>query len=284
MDIGIIGAGRVGVSIAYVLKNRGMKITSVSDIHDAPLVIAKRYLGDDVLYTKDNMDVIKSSHVVAITTQDRAITQVAEEIAEKGKDLEGKMFFHTSGAHPSSILYTIDKKGGLIGSLHPLQTFPDIESAIKVIPTTYIFIEGEGPALNILNELGGVLGRKVCTIKGKDKVLYHLSAVFVCNLLCALIYAGKKIMDKIEIDLGPFFPIIDATLSNIKEKGPVNSLTGPVVRGDIETINSHIREMGEMELHKKVYKVLSLFALEMAQKRNTLNDETFEEIKRLLEG
>jgi predicted short-subunit dehydrogenase-like oxidoreductase (DUF2520 family) len=244
---------------------------------------AQRYLGAAVRYTDNNIDVVETSDVIAITTQDGAIRKVAQEIYEKSERLDGKLIFHTSGAHPSSILKPLDEKGAIVGSLHPLQTFPDVDNAIRVLPNTYIFIEGDGTALQTLERLGKNIGCAAVPIDGKNKVYYHLCAVFICNLLCSLLYAAENIMKKIDITLEPFFPIIDATLQNIKSSGALSSLTGPIVRGDFETVENHLDALGNMKLHKQVYKALSLVALNMVKERKIHNQETLDVLERLLE-
>lgn len=283
MKIGIIGAGKVGTSLAFVLKRKGLIITAVADVMEASLQTAENYLGKDVLYTKNNMDIMAVSDAVAITTQDRVIQAVVKEIYEKANRLDGKLIFHTSGADPSSVLMPLDEKGAYLGSLHPLQTFPDIDSAIEVLPDTCIFVEGEERAVPILRQIGENIGAKVYTIAGKDKVVYHLSAVFVCNLLSALMYAGKGLMDKINIDFAPFLPIIKATMKNIENKGPLAALTGPVVRGDVKTVKAHLASIEDMELHTKIYKALSEVAVQMAAERKTIDKKTIEALKDVLQ-
>lgn len=279
MKIGIIGAGKVGISLAYVLKNKGFDIAGVSDRMASSLDNARQFLGEGILYTDDNMAVVHASDVVAVTTQDRAIQDVAGEIDEKAKSLQGKLFFHTSGADSSSMLSPLDKKGALLGSLHPLQTFPDIESAIVVLPDTCIFIEGNENAIRILRLLGEHIGARVYIITGENKVLYHLAAVFVCNLLCALFYSGKGLMDIINIDFAPFLPIIRATLNNIENRGPLASLTGPVLRGDVKTVKAHLGAIENMKLHKRVYKALSEVAVEMAGERKVISEEVLQALR-----
>jgi predicted short-subunit dehydrogenase-like oxidoreductase (DUF2520 family) len=282
VKIGIIGAGKVGTSIGFVLKEKGMEISGISDLFEEPLVVARTCLGNGVHYTHDSLEVVEASDVIAVTTQDRAIKDVAAAIAEKVESLEGKLFFHTSGAHPASLLKPLDAKGARLGALHPLQTFPDIESAIKVLPSTYIFIEGGEDSIDILRTIGRTLGFDVVRIEGEHKVLYHLSAVFVCNLLCALLYAGEEIMDKIGIGFKPFFPIIKATLANIESKGPLMSLTGPVVRGDTETVLAHLEAIKDMKLYGEAYRALSLVALDMAKERGALDEKAIERLKQAL--
>lgn len=285
MKIGFIGAGKVGIAIAHVLKIKGFEIATIADVTgEKALNTARQYLGDSVSYTDNNMEVIGTCDIVAITTQDGVIRDVVKEIHEKAARLNDKLFFHTSGAHPSSILKPLDEKGAILGSLHPLQTFPDIGSAIRVLPSTYIFIEGDERALRILEALGKSIGHAVVPIDGKNKIYYHLCAVFVCNLLCSLLYASEEIMEKIDIPLEPFFPIINATLQNIEAKGPLLSLTGPIVRGDSETVEGHIDALKNMKHHKQIYKALSLVALDMVKERKIHNQETLDALQRILEA
>jgi predicted short-subunit dehydrogenase-like oxidoreductase (DUF2520 family) len=102
----------------------------------------------------------------------------------------------------------------------------------------------------------------------RTKVFYHLAAVFVCNLLSALMYSGTGVMDRIDVTLEPFLPIIRATMKNIEAKGPLAALTGPVVRGDDKTIRSHLAAMKDMPLHREIYLALSKKALEIEREGN----------------
>ena len=285
MKIGFIGAGKVGIAIAYVLKNKGFEVAAISDTAgEKAFSTARLYLGDSIRYMSNNREVVEASDVIAITTQDYAIKDVAQEIYGQSERLDGKLFFHTSGAHPSSILKPLDEKGAVIGSLHPLQSFPGVESAIRVLPYTYVFIEGDTNALKILEALGKSIGQGTIPIDGRNKVYYHLCAVSVCNLLCALLYSSEKIMKKIDITLEPFFPIINATLHNIQSNGPLISLTGPIVRGDKGTVQDHIHAMNDMSLHKKVYKALSLVALDMVKERGIHNQEALDDLQSIVEA
>ncbi len=169
MRIGIIGAGKVGISIGYVLKNNGVDVVALSDRLGPSLDTARGFLGIDMLYTADNMEVVGSADVIAITTQDRAIDDVAREISAGSQDLTGKLFFHTSGADPCSILTPLGRKGAHLGSLHPLQTFPDIDSAIEALPETSIFIEGDERAREILRFWVRTLGQRSTSSRARTR-------------------------------------------------------------------------------------------------------------------
>jgi predicted short-subunit dehydrogenase-like oxidoreductase (DUF2520 family) len=282
MKIGIIGAGKVGIALGHVLQNKGFAIVAVASRRDESLELARNYIPGGSLYTKNVSEVVREADVIAIATQDREINAVAQEIFRKADKLDRKLFFHTSGAHPATELSPLEQKGAILGSLHPLQTFPDVNSGIVALPKTYIFIEGDEKAIPVLDLLASTIGFKAVKIESKNKVLYHLSAVFVCNLLTALMHTGEGIVNRIGIDLTPFFPIIETTLRNIEKKGPLLSLTGPVVRGDAETVASHLEAIKGMEPQESVYRMLSLVALEMARERKTLKPEEMEKLERAL--
>ncbi len=284
MKIGMIGMGKVGCALGYTLKSKGFDVVAAADLSQDALDTAGRYVGEGCLYTKDNMRVVEAADVIAVTTQDREISNVAAQIFHEAGRLDGKLFFHTSGAHGASDLSPLEEKGALLGSLHPLQTFPDIEAGIASLPSTYIFIEGDEKAIPPLQHLASSIGAEVVHIDSRDKVLYHLCAVFVCNLLSALLYCAQGIMKRIGIDLPPFYPIIRATLANIEAKGPLLSLTGPVVRGDVGTVASHLKAIAGTGLPDKVYRDLSLVALEMARKRCTLTAEQIAEMETTIIG
>ena len=282
MKIGIIGAGKVGISLGYVLRSNGVHVVGISDTSLEALAKAREFLGADTLYALDNVEIVDTCDVIAIAVQDRLIGDAARSVADRAGDIRGKLFFHTSGADPSSVLSPLEARGARVGSLHPLQTFPDIESAIDVLPDTSIFIEGDDKARQVLHFLGENLGAKVYVVSGEDKVYYHLAAVFVCNLVSALMQAGTGAMKRIDVDFEPFMPIIRATMKNIETKGPVGALTGPIVRGDDKTVAAHLKAMADMPLHKEIYLALSKMAFRMAKERGALDDSQIDALERLL--
>jgi predicted short-subunit dehydrogenase-like oxidoreductase (DUF2520 family) len=282
MKIGIIGAGKVGIVLARSLKEKGFNVAAIASRREESLATAREYVGEGPLYITDNLKIAEICDVIGITTQDREIGRVAEEICTSGLPVEGKTFFHTSGAHKASELAPLDTRGAHLGSLHPLQSFPDIDTGLAALPDTHIFIEGNDAALDTLQVLARAVGYDATVIQSDHKTLYHLSAVFVCNLLSTLFYSAQAVMDKIDINLKPFYPIIHATLRNIETKGPLASLTGPVVRGDAGTVAAHLKAMQEMGLDDSVYKVLSAVAIEMAEKRGLVTDEQIKELEATL--
>ena len=125
MKIAIIGAGKVGIALGHVLQNKGFAVVAVASRREESLESARNYIPGIGIYTKDVLEAVRDADVIAVTTQDREIRAVAQEIFLKAGRLDRKLFFHTSGAHPAGELSPVDQKGAMLGSLHPLQTFPD---------------------------------------------------------------------------------------------------------------------------------------------------------------
>jgi 2-polyprenyl-6-methoxyphenol hydroxylase-like FAD-dependent oxidoreductase len=102
MRIAIIGAGKVGIALGYVLRKKGFDVVAVASRRQSSLGTAKTYIGADCFTTLDNRQVVEMADVVAVTTQDREIKHVAAQIAAVEGRLDGKLFFHTNKGAPSS--------------------------------------------------------------------------------------------------------------------------------------------------------------------------------------
>ncbi len=280
--VGIVGTGRVGPSLAKVLRESSVEVSGIWGRNYEKCLDASEFAG--VKAYKNLEDLIERSKVIIIAVKDDAICHVAESI--KGK-LNGKVFAHTSGSIPSSVLKPLKEKGGLIGSFHPLQSFGSRESGVTLVRRCYIAIEGDEEAVKVLWKLAERIGAEPFRIETKGKVLYHASAVMACNLFYGLYYLAtemlslcgveEKVKDKVLI------PLVEGTVENIKTLGPVKALTGPVVRGDVGTVKKHLEEMEGRFLneHVRVYKTLSKVLLRMAKERG-VDEKALKEIEKLL--
>ncbi len=72
MNIGIIGAGKVGIALGHALKAKGFRVAAIASRRQASLDEARRYVGQECVYTLDNLRVFDVADVVAVTTQDRS--------------------------------------------------------------------------------------------------------------------------------------------------------------------------------------------------------------------
>ena len=152
---------------------------------------------------------------------------------------------------------------------------------------TFAF-EGEPPALSPLRELAIRLGADVFEVPAELKIEYHTAAVMACNCLVALMTVAVRLFGHIGSLPGESMkrlrPLVDATLDNIADMGPVGALTGPVARGDYRTIARQIAVIEErMPEHLDLYLELSRSLISLARGRSDVNQEGLEDIERLLE-
>ncbi len=273
MNIGLIGCGKVGTTIFYLLKNNN-KIIGVYDINKKNEKQALK-----LLHIKKNLSLkelcAKSQALFFATPDDRIlIAYMKAKPFIKGK----KYIFHFSGLLSSAIF---PKSRNIYrGSIHPFATFPDI-----VLPPArnkyYLFVEGNEPALRAIKCIFAKRYFSIKRLKGFQKTKYHLLGVFSSNLLIGLVWAICELTKDIgwtkkEIN-EVIIPIIEETLHNISGKGLNNALSGPLERGDIEVIKKHLSTLKKNKDLSNIYKTLSLAVL-----KNVVKGEKRKKIEELL--
>jgi predicted short-subunit dehydrogenase-like oxidoreductase (DUF2520 family) len=250
--ISIIGAGKVGISLAFHLQNKGYPLGGVASRTPQSLQRAKKYLKASC-FTLDVTQAAREGEVVFISTNDDAISGVVKKIAEEGGFRKGQFVYHLSGASSLAILKPAEEKGSFVGSIHPLQTFPHIEAGIAKIPGTVFGITARGKSLALAKKLVKAVGGKVIEVRDEDKPLYHAAACIASNYLDALIYVAFKFYESVGVERKKAWeamkPLVKATLDNIEAKGAVEALTGPIVRGDVETVKKHLQVIKEKLPH-----------------------------------
>ena len=209
------------------------------------------YLG--VTPNKD-IEKAKEADIIFITTPDQAIHEVYHLL--KGS---GKIFCHMSGLLTSDV-FTED-----IGfSVHPMAAVTKETNLQKVRFT----IEGHAEKLHIIKSL--FPNNK--EIKKEAKPLYHASAVIASNFLVGIYNIAENLLKEVgfDEDTSILIELIESTLNNIKEKGSINALTGPVERMDIKTIKTHLNDL-PIE-YEKVYLSLSKYLVKIAEIKNKSNN------------
>lgn len=143
-------------------------------------------------------------------------------------------------------------------------------------------IEGPDMYLEKVCNIFKGLGNRVKVISAMDKSLYHLASVVVSNHVIALIEEGISLLVhcgfKREEALESLYPLIINNIYSIKEKGTLNSLTGPIERNDINTVKEHLLCINEED--GKLYKLLSRKLLEIAKVKNI--NRNYSEIENMM--
>lgn len=289
--VAIIGAGRVGSSVGFLLKRAGYTVTAVAARSLASAKKTSAFIGAGEPAT----DVVKAAlkaDIVFITTPDGAIKNVCDSIASGGGFKAGALVVHMSGAHSLDLLDAARTAGAHRAVLHPLQSLASREQGITVLPGSYFRIETDPEAQVIAREIVTALGGIELVMPkwsaDKDSVaLYHAGAVAVSNYFVALVDYGLKFYRALGAEkneaLKAVLPLIQGTLHNIETLGIPDALTGPIARGDVETIQGHIEA-----LQKKtpellgLYKELARHTIPLARDKGGITSETAEELLKLV--
>lgn len=270
MRIALIGCGRVGVTIFYLLsKNKNNTIIGVYDIDKKQEKSAIRMLRME--RNPRYREMIEKSEALFIATPDDAILKAYRKMR---KHLQGnKSIFHFSGILPAHILPAA--KGIYRASVHPFAAFPRI-----IIPPKrkrfYMSLEGDPIAMTNARAIFHSKYFVIRKIKKETKILYHLIGVFSSNLLVGLIASINDMSTKLGWKSKEIrqliYPILEETLHNIKEYGVRESLSGPIQRGDAEVIKQHIKALKNHKRLMSIYNALSLYILQELRPRNKNRD------------
>jgi predicted short-subunit dehydrogenase-like oxidoreductase (DUF2520 family) len=280
-DIGFIGAGTTGTAIAVRLAQHGYRVTAVSSRSlNSAEKLAARIRGCKAY--SQAQEVADIAELVFITTPDDAISIVADEIQWHDR----QSVVHCSGAHSVDILEAAKQRGADTGCFHPLQTFASIEHAIDNIPGSTFAIEAEEPLASLLKKAAVDLEGDWVTLKAGDKVLYHAAAVIACNYLVTLVKLSTDLWQTFDVPpaqaIKALMPLLQGTLSNIKNVGLPNCLTGPIARGDLGTISRHLESLSQQAPSVlDIYKELGLQTIPIALAKGKIDSQRAVELEAL---
>ena len=282
LKTGFIGAGTTGTALAVRLSQKGCPVVAVSSrtLSSAQKLAA---LVPDCRVYHTAQDVAEAAELVFITTPDDVIAQVCAEVQWRGVN----SVVHCSGAHSVDILGSAKKLGAAVGSFHALQTFADVDQAIRNLPGSTFALEAEEPLLTTQKELTRLLNGNWVVLKPGDKVLYHVAAVFACNYLVTLVKLALDLWLNFGVSskeaTRALLPLLEGTINNINNIGLPDCLTGPVARGDSGTIERHLSALETRSLDLlTAYKELGLQTIPIALAKGKVSEQKAEEMKALL--
>lgn len=281
--INFIGAGHLGKTIGKLLvqKNVG-KILGVVNRSYGSAKEAVRFMGQGTAFS--SLEALPEADITFITTPDDLIQSLCSKLVSVGHLKENSIVLHCSGALSSAVLSAAKSKHCFIASIHPARNFADPKFSVQYYRGTFCSIEGDLEATKKLKNIFEAIGSITYFIDGHKKALYHAAGVFASNYLIMLSKASLDCLKETGVSDEMAFEIMISlmsdTLSNLKKiKSPEKTLTGPLNRGDLETIEKHIAALEDTnKTMSHLYKTLALVTLELT----SLPKEKREELKSLL--
>jgi predicted short-subunit dehydrogenase-like oxidoreductase (DUF2520 family) len=266
--INVIGPGRLGCTLARLW--RDAQLVRVEGVFARDRTHADEAITFVGAGRYESFETLRSTDFTLLAVPDDAIAGVAQTLAATGCVRPGDVVFHCSGALSSGVLAPLAREGALLASVHPLKSFADPAIAIKDFAGTYCACEGDAQALARLAPLFDAIGARRFDVDPASKTLYHAGAVLACNDLVALMEAALRCMEAAGVERNVAWPalrpLIAGTLENMDRLSTQGALTGPVARGDAETVARQMAATGALDPHvADVYRSLGHFALQLAR-------------------
>lgn len=214
--------------------------------------------------------------VVFLTVPDDAVAKVAATLASL--DVPSQVaFVHASGALELAALAPLAARHA-VGSFHPLRSFPRPGPPAAFRGIVIGVDAGTDSLRRTLNALARDLGATPKRVEDAERAVYHAAAVFASNYVVTLLSEAVRLLEQSgwseEEAIRGLVPLAEGAVANVRERGPVAALTGPIRRGDAATVARHLIALAQLETHDRrvpkgrksdLYRMLGNAALEIAR-------------------
>lgn len=284
-NIAIIGAGRLGTALGRALSKKGYAIKALSCRSLLSVEESQRIIGQGISLL-DNIQASLYGEILFLSAPDDELKGVVKELESAPLQWEGKVVFHCSGLQTSKILEPLKAKGAHTASVHPIQSFPSKQTSPDVFQGIYFALEGDPEAVSTAREIVQTLGARHFLIRPEEKASYHTACSMASNMCVVLLDSAISLLR--ECGMGEeqakkiLWPLIEGTLHNVNKIDISDALTGPVPRGDVNTIKKHLEELKKFPLIRRIYIDLAHQALEMAKGLKKVPEEKISAMEALL--
>jgi predicted short-subunit dehydrogenase-like oxidoreductase (DUF2520 family) len=267
--IAIVGPGNLGTSLALSLSRASFRVTALvlrrhSKSRRRAQQLAKQ-IGSRVAEEAAQVD----ADLLWFCVPDSEIAQAAR-LFTNSSSAKQRFAFHSSGALTSDELRLLRRKGFAIASVHPLMTFvPGSRPALEGVPFA---VEGDAAATRLARRIVEALGGSFYRIREQDKAAYHAWGTFASPLFTSLLATTEQVAAAAGIKRGEarrrMTPILLQTLANYARYGAPGAFSGPIVRGDIDTVKKHLRILRPLPVARGAYLALARAALQYLPAKN----------------
>ena len=262
----IIGPGHVGRGLSRAFRAAEVKVVGLHGKRPSGVATSSGALPVEMA----------GANVLVICVRDPQLDDTLEELmaaAKSGLIERGTVILHTSAISEPKGLRVLSDAGFPGGTFHPLVPFSDAEVAAELLRKGWIGIDGDNAAKSTSRRLAGHIGARTLDIPPGKKPAYHAAAVISSNFPVVLASVAGHLMHDIGISDASAYQAVESLMSgalaNMKHALPDEALTGPVVRGDADTVGKHLRGLKGHSVAQDVYRALSHAAVEVAQRRGT---------------
>ena len=259
--VALVGPGRAGGALCLALRRRGDRVVAVAGrAPDAPstLATADRF-GAPVVAPSA---AAAGADLVVLAPPDASLADVARRVAPGVE--RGALVVHVAGSFGLGVLAPIIEHcpDAAIGALHPLQSLPSIEAGADRLPGSWAAVTGGAAVVALATDLG----LHPFEVADEDRAGYHAAACVASNHLVALLGQVERLAAAVGVPNEAFEPLVRATVEHTIALGPARALTGPVARGDAESVAAHLAAIPSAE--RRAYLALADAARVLAERED----------------
>lgn len=256
--ITLIGSGNLAQALGPALRAAGYRIDVVvaranGESRRRAVMLSRKLVARVVLLEQfePNQEIIWLLHT------DDVLAKSAGLLARK-TGWRGKVVLHSSGALSSDVLAPLKRAGAYTASLHPMMTF--VAGTAPHMAEVPFAVEGDSRATAAAKQIVRDLGAEIFPIKKSNKVLYHALGSFSSPMIVAALVTAERVGRAAGLSASQtrkvMGPILEQTIRNYLVRGPAAAFSGPIKRGDIETVRRHLRELKRVPGAVEVYREL----------------------------
>ena len=300
LTLSCIGGGRLGSTLCRLFAEQQTLDIAIGQLLNRDLESsshAVRFVGQGEAVAAINQ--LKPADLWLIATPDDEIESTSRALAETMLLRPGDMVFHCSGSLNSEVLslprnqpQSATEKACLRASVHPIHSFADPAKSVSSFAGSSCAVEGEATASDYANRLFSAIGGNCFALRSDKKALYHAATVMACNNLVALLASSQQMLTAADIAADQqdaiLNPLIRQTVDNyLHHSDPSAVLTGPISRGDSDTVAAHLRAIAASEQTQaaswqSIYAALGEVAMEIARQQAYASEDELEKIAQLL--
>ena len=242
LRVGVVGAGRVGSVLAAALRRQGHEIVAAAGESDASTRRAAALLpGVPILKPTA---VARACDVLLLTVPDDMLGNVVTQLAASGSLRDGQYVVHTSGSHGLAVLAPASAVGARPVAVHPAMTFTGTAIDLDRLAQCVFGVTAGPPERPFAERLVADLGGEVMWVDEQLRGLYHAGLAHGANHLVTLVSQAMELLSAAgATDPSAILrPLLQAALDNALAEGDA-ALTGPIVRGDVNTVRAHLAEI-----------------------------------------
>jgi predicted short-subunit dehydrogenase-like oxidoreductase (DUF2520 family) len=264
----VAGAGPVATALAGAMRLGGVPVLGLW-ARRAPAARAAGSAAGVAAFSSAPPDVLLEAEVVVLAVRDAAVHEVAVMLVGTGLVNKRHVLLHCAGAASAEELLggVADRVGG-IGTLHPLSAIADGRTAMRALKGTVFGIEGNDPGRRAAEQLVSAIGGHVLALNSTQMATYHCAAALASNYVVATLDAAAAVLTGAGISAADaaqaLVPLAEGALGNVRAKGTTDGLTGPVRRGDAQTVQRHLEALRDKPELAEIYRALARRAVEIA--------------------